>query len=129
MATPLSCCIIAKNEADRIGATIASVAELADEVVVIDSGSSDDTAAVAEALGARVIFHDWPGYGPQKRFSEDAATHDWILHLDADEVVTPALHAEIKALMAAGPALNGYRFRICDIYPGRARPAPVGRYV
>lgn len=122
MATPLSCCIIAKNEADRIGATIASVAELADEVVVIDSGSSDDTVAVAENLGARVIFHEWAGYGPQKRFSEEEAAHDWILHLDADEVVTPALHAEIKALMGAGPALKAYRFRICDIYPGRARP-------
>jgi len=122
MPTPLSCCIIAKNEGDRIGATIASVIELADEVVVVDSGSTDDTVAVAETAGARVIFNAWPGYGPQKRFSEDAARHDWILHLDADEVVTPALRDEIKALMATGPKLKGYRFRINDIYPRRSKP-------
>lgn len=122
MTTPLSCCIIAKNEADRIGATIASVKGLASEVVVVDSGSTDDTVAVAEASGARVIFNPWPGYGPQKRFSEDAAKHDWILHLDADEVVTPALRDEISALLAEGPKLKGYRFRINDIYPRRRKP-------
>lgn len=122
MRTRLSCCIIAKNEADRIGACIGAVTGLADEVVVVDSGSTDATVSVAEALGARVVFHQWAGYGPQKRFSEECATHDWILHLDADEVVTAALRDEIGALMEAGPALKAYRFRICDVYPGRTRP-------
>jgi len=120
--TPLSCCIIARNEGDRIGDCIRAVQGLVDEVVVVDSGSTDDTVTVSEALGARVIHHDWPGYGPQKRYSEDCAAHDWILNLDADEIVTPELYAEIKALMASPPRLNAYRFRIKNVYPGQAKP-------
>lgn len=119
---PLSCCIIARNEGDRIGDCIRAVAGLVDEVVVVDSGSTDDTVAIAEGLGARVIRHDWPGYGPQKRYSEDCATHDWILNLDADEVVTPELHKEIKALMGGGPKLKAYRFKIRNVYPGKMKP-------
>ena len=121
-STLLSCCIIARNEADRIADCIRAVAGLVDEVVVIDSGSSDDTVAVAAGLGARVIHHDWPGYGPQKRFSEDCARHDWILNLDADEVVTPELYKEIKSLMREKPPLSAYRFRIRNVYPGKTRP-------
>lgn len=120
--TPLSCCIIAKNEGDRIGDCIRAVQGLVNEVVVIDSGSTDDTVAVAEALGARVIHHDWPGYGPQKRYSEECAANDWILNLDADEIVTPALYNEIKALMTSGARLNAYRFRIRNVYPGKTKP-------
>ena len=120
--TPLSCCIIAKNEADRIGDCIRAVAGLVDEIVVIDSGSTDGTIEVAQGLGARVIHHDWPGYGPQKRFSEEAATHDWLLNLDADEVVTPELCDEIRALMQSGPKLNAYRFRIRNVYPHKPKP-------
>ncbi len=120
--TPLSCCIITRNEEDRIGDCIRAIAGLVDDIVVIDSGSTDGTVAVAEGLGARVIHHDWPGYGPQKRFSEDCARHEWILNLDADEVVTPELFNEIKALMVVGPRLNAYRFRIMNVYPGHSRP-------
>lgn len=120
--TPLSCCIIAHNEADRIGDCIRAVQGLVDEVVVIDSGSTDETVAVAESLGARVLFHAWPGYGPQKRYSEDCATHDWILNLDADEVVTPELAAEIKALLQDAPPLKAYRFRIRNVYPRKTKP-------
>ena len=120
--TPLSCCIIARNEADRIGDCIRAVAGLVAEVVVVDSGSTDDTVAVAQGLGARVIHHDWPGYGPQKRYSEDCAACDWILNLDADEVITPDLRKEIKALMSGTPPLNAYRFRIRNVYPGQKEP-------
>ncbi|WP_031238493.1 glycosyltransferase family 2 protein [Asticcacaulis sp. AC466] len=120
--TPLSCCIIAKNEGDRIGDCIRAVQGLVSEVVVVDSGSTDDTIAVAEGLGARVVHHDWPGYGPQKRYSEDCAANDWILNLDADEIVTPELFSEIKALMASGPSLNAYRFKIKNVYPGQKKP-------
>lgn len=121
-ATPLSCCIIARNEADRIGDVIRAVTGLVTEIVVVDSGSTDATVQVAEALGARVVHHDWPGYGPQKRFSEDCARYDWILNLDADEIVTPELLTEIKTLMTAGPKLNAYRFRIRSVYPGQSKP-------
>ena len=119
----LSCCIIAHNEGDRIERCILAVRDIVDEVVVVDSGSTDDTVAKAEALGAKTFFHAWDGYGPQKRFAEDCARNDWILNLDADEVVTPELAREISALMRA-PAglLPAYRFRQVTVYPGRDRP-------
>lgn len=120
--TPLSCCIIVKDEADRIEACILALQGLADEVVVVDSGSTDDTVSKAQALGARVVFNAWPGYGPQKRFSEDCASHDWILNLDADEVVTPELRAEIAKLMRAGPPLPAYRLKLITVFPGHSRP-------
>ena len=119
---PLTCTIIAKNEADRIGECIRLVVDWVDEVVVIDSGSTDDTVKIAEYLGARVIHHDWPGYGPQKRHAEDMARNDWILNLDADEYVTPELREEIVALMKAAPARNAYRMRIRNVYPGQSKP-------
>jgi glycosyltransferase involved in cell wall biosynthesis len=119
----LSCCIIAHNEGDRIERCIAAARDIVDEVVVVDSGSTDDTVAKAEALGAKVFFHAWDGYGPQKRYAEDCAANDWILNLDADEVVTPELAREIAALMRA-PAgvLPAYRFRQVTVYPGREQP-------
>jgi len=120
--TGLSCCIITKNEALRIGQCIRAVSGLASDIVVVDSGSTDDTVAIAESLGARVIHHDWPGYGPQKRYAEDCAKFDWILNVDADEIVTPELGAEIKALLAAGPGLSAYKFRIRNVYPNQDKP-------
>jgi glycosyltransferase involved in cell wall biosynthesis len=119
----LTCCIIAHNEADRIERCIRAVKDIVDEVVVVDSGSTDATVAKAEALGAKVVFHAWDGYGPQKRFAEDCAANDWILNLDADEVVTPELAREIAALMRSpGTLLPAYRFRQVTVYPGKERP-------
>ena len=86
---PISVTIIAQDEADRIGMAIASVRDWVDEVVVVDSGSTDGTPEIAQSLGARVIHHDWPGYGQQKRFAEDQAQNDWILNIDADERILP----------------------------------------
>lgn len=99
-----------------------AVRSLSDDILVVDSGSQDKTVARAQAAGARVIHNDWRGYGPQKRFAEDCARHDWILNLDADEYVSKALHEEIAALMAAGPVRPGYRLRIMNLYPGQATP-------
>lgn len=119
----LSIFIIARNEADRIGRTIAAVRDLSDDIVLVDSGSTDGTQAIAEQLGARVVFNPWPGYGQQKRFAEEQCRHDWLLNIDADEVVPPALAAEIAALFAgAGPAADAYEIRIAEIFPGE--PAP-----
>jgi glycosyltransferase involved in cell wall biosynthesis len=120
---PLSIFIIAFNEADRIGRTLAAVAGLSDDVVVVDAGSSDGTREVAETHGARVIVNAWPGYGPQKRFAEDRCRHPFVLNLDADEVATPALVAELRALFAAGePRLPAFRLKIVTVYPGAERP-------
>lgn len=120
---PLSVFIIAKDEADRIGATIQAVRDLTDDLIVIDSGSLDDTVAVAEELGARVIHRDWDGYGLQKRFGEEASRHDWMLNVDADEVAPADLVAEIRSLFARGePEKDGYRIGIAEIFPNEEVP-------
>lgn len=117
-ALPISVFIIAKNEADRIGLTLKSVKDWADEVIVVDSGSQDDTVAVSEALGARVVFNEWRGYGPQKVFSEGLCRNDWLLNLDADEEVSPELAAEIRGLFARGaPSHAAYTLPILPLYP------------
>lgn len=120
----LSCCIIAANEGDRIARCIEAVRDIVDEIVVVDSGSKDDTVAKSQALGARTIYNAWVGYGPQKRFAEDCARNDWILNLDADEVVTPDLAREIVSVMQLpdDQRLPAYRFRQITVYPGHERP-------
>ncbi|WNJ92139.1 glycosyltransferase family 2 protein [Bosea sp. 685] len=120
---PLSIFIITRDEADRIARTIEAVRALSDDILVVDSGSTDGTQAIAEGLGARVVFNPWPGYGPQKRFAEDLCRHDWLLNLDADEVVPADLATEIAELFSQGqPAADAYKLRIAEIFPGE--PAP-----
>ena len=99
--TGLSACIITFNEADRIEACVRSVA-FCDEVIVVDSHSTDATRERAAALGARVIERDWPGYRSQKQFAVDSARNDWVLCLDADERVSEALRAEIESRAERG---------------------------
>lgn len=123
---PLSIFIIAKNEADRLPRVIEAVRHLSDDIVVVDSGSTDGTQAAARALGARVIEREWPGYGPQKRFAESQCRHNWVLNLDADEVVPPDLADEIAGLYASGePGAEAYEIRIAEIFPGEAAPHPL----
>jgi glycosyltransferase involved in cell wall biosynthesis len=123
--TPISCFIIAKDEADRIGRAIESVRDWLSEVVVIDGGSTDGTKGIADKLGAKVLFRAWDGYGPQKRYGEECCRFNWLLNLDADEVVTPELREAILALFAGGePPLAAYRLPIVEVYPGRQAPRP-----
>jgi len=96
MASKLSACIIAMNEEDRIADCIRSL-DFCDEVLVVDSHSTDRTREVAADLGARVIERDWPGHVAQKEFTIRQAKNDWVLCLDADERVSPALREEILA--------------------------------
>ena len=93
----ISACIIAMDEADRIERCLSSV-DWADEVLVIDSGSSDETVALCQKAGARVIETDWPGWVAQKQRAVDAATHDWIFAIDADERVDEELRTALLAL-------------------------------
>src|SRR5438105_2601638 len=119
---PISVFIIALNEADRIGCAIESVREWVDEIIVIDSGSSDDTVKLADSMGARVLYHAWKGYGLQKRFGEEQCRNRWLLNLDADEEITPALAEEIQGLFADGePELAGFILRIRDLLPGETK--------
>jgi glycosyltransferase involved in cell wall biosynthesis len=97
---PFSVVIIAKNAAAQLGACLESVS-FADEIVVIDSGSTDGTAELAAGRGARVMQKAWLGFGRQKQFAVEAARHDWVLCLDADERVSDALRASIGAALAA----------------------------
>ncbi|HSV53962.1 MAG TPA: glycosyltransferase family 2 protein [Burkholderiaceae bacterium] len=98
----LSVILITRNEAANIAACIASVS-FAQEVVVVDSGSTDSTVAIAEAAGARVVrTADWPGFGPQKNRALALASHEWVLSIDADERVSPALAEQIRAAMVQG---------------------------
>ena len=120
---PVSCFIIARNEADRIARTIRSVRDFADEVVVIDSGSDDATVATAQAEGARVIFNAWPGFGQQKRFGEEQCRNDWLLNLDADEIATALLKIAIGNLFQDGtPPLAVYGMDVSIVYPGQSKP-------
>lgn len=120
----LSCFLITKNEADRIAAALKAVKDWVDEIVVVDCGSTDATCAIARDLGARVIHQDWLGFGPQKRFAEDQCRNHWVLNLDADEVVSPALAQEIMTLIKSAPPACAYSLRILDVYPGADRPRP-----
>ena len=116
---PLSLVIIARDAAHELADCLASAAFAADAIVV-ESGSSDDTAAVATRSGARVIVHAWEGFGPQKNFAVAQARHDWVLCLDADERVTPELEVAIRALfVGAGPAAAAYSIARRNRFLGR----------
>ncbi len=119
----LSCCIITHDEGDRIERCIKAALRIADEVVIVDSGSTDDTVQKAKSRGAKVYHNPWDGFGPQKRFAEECASNDWILNLDADEVLTEELAQEIENLMrSADRHFPAYRFRQVTVYPGQEKP-------
>jgi len=124
---PVSVFLIARDEAARLPRTLAALG-WADQVVVVDSGSTDATPEIVRAAGAELHHRDWTGYGPQKAFAETLCRHDWMLNVDADEVVTPELAAEIARLFAAGPPPPGaYRVPILNVYPGESRPRWLAR--
>lgn len=101
-ALPLSVYFITQDEEDRIERSLARVIDWADEVLVIDSGSTDRTCEIATEMGARVIHNDWGGFAAQKAFAASQCSNNWVLDLDADEVLSDELVASIKALFRAG---------------------------
>lgn len=94
----LSVIVITKNEAEHIGRCLASIA-WADEIIIFDSGSSDETIAICKQFTEQVFVTDWPGFGPQKQRALEKANHDWVLSIDADEEVSAALQNEIQQVM------------------------------
>jgi glycosyltransferase involved in cell wall biosynthesis len=114
---PLSAVIITQNAAMQLPACLSSLA-FCEEVVVVDSGSSDGTAQLAAGLGARVVETGWRGFGPQKQFAVGQALHDWVLCVDADERVSGPLRAGIETELIA-PAFRAYRFPRCNRFMGR----------
>ncbi len=120
---PVSCFIIAKNEAHRIARCIASVIDWVDEVIVVEDGSRDDTTDVAARVGAKVVNHQWQGFGQQKRFGEEQCRNTWVLNLDADEVAPPELRSELAAILGSGgPEYAAYWMNVHIIYPGWQKP-------
>ena len=115
---PVSVTIITLDEADHIAAAIQS-ASWADEIIVVDAGSSDRTVAIAREAGVRVETRAWSGWVDQKNFAASLAAHDWIFSLDADERITPALAAEIRQVLASDPPYRGYRVPRVTFHLGR----------
>jgi glycosyltransferase involved in cell wall biosynthesis len=142
----LSVTVITRNEAANIAAALESV-RWADEIVVVDSESTDETVAIARQFTANVVVRPWPGYVEQKNFAAAHASHDWILSLDADERISPELRDEILATLQSTPSTAGFRIprvtfhlgrwiRTTDWYPDyqlrlydRRRAKWAGRYV
>lgn len=110
--------VITFNEAANIAPALESLA-WADEIVVVDSESTDDTVAIARRYTDRVFVRPWPGYVAQKNFAAEQASNDWIFSLDADERVTPELAREVRALLSTEPPLKGYRVPRVTFHLGR----------
>jgi len=115
----ISACIITFNEEKNIERAINSV-KWADEIIVVDSESTDRTREIAESLGAKVLIQKWLGFGKQKQFAVEKAQNDWIFSLDADEEVSEALRREILELKNSGRFLaDGYKIKRLSIYMNR----------
>lgn len=114
----VSVTIITLNEAEHIAAAIDSAA-WADEIVLVDSGSTDTTIEIARAKGVTLLSREWSGYVDQKNFAAERASHDWIFSLDADERIPPALAGEIRTIVANEPPMRGYRMPRVTYHLGR----------
>ena len=114
----LAVTIITVNEAEHVAAAIDSAA-WADEIILVDSGSTDGTVDIARAKGVKVVTRDWAGYVGQKNYAAGLASHDWIFSLDADERIPPALADEVRTLLSTEPPLHGYRVPRVTFHLGR----------
>lgn len=126
----ISVFIITKNEEDRIANIIKRVQKIADEILIIDSGSTDKTCQIANQLGAKVIFNQWKGYGPQKVFGQEQCKNDWILNIDSDEEVSSNLAKEISKLSDhdLSKDVAGFKIKIVNKFPGEKSPKKFAYY-
>lgn len=113
----LSVIVITKNEACNIERCLKSV-EWADEIIVLDSGSSDNTVDICKRFTDNVFVTDWPGFGPQKQRALEKAKHDWVLSIDADEIISESLKHEILQAIH-NPNIRGYELPRLSSYCGR----------
>lgn len=129
MTTPITAIILTKNEEANLSDCLASV-KWVDEILVVDSFSVDRTAEIAHAHNARFIQHPFLNYAAQRNFAQGAASHDWVLHIDADERVTPALAREIQQLSQTGQLdkYHAYYFARVDLWLGFWFPTHPERY-
>lgn len=113
----VSAVVITLNASNQLEACLQSL-EFADEIVVVDSGSTDRTVEIARARGARVVHQAWLGYGPQKRFSVEQASNDWVFCVDADERVSSELRGSLEKALSR-PAFRAYEMARCNHFMGR----------
>ncbi len=118
----LSVYMITRNEASRLSRTLSQAAKVADEIVVVDSGSTDATVEVAKSFGAKTFFHEWKSYCDQKHFAEQLCENDFVLMLDADEVLSDALVDEILKIKQNAPKDKAYAVKITNMYPFDEKP-------
>ncbi len=118
MMENLSAVIITLNEEKNIGRCLRSL-DWVNEIVVVDSGSTDRTVSICRSFGARVVETKWKGFGPTKRFAVEQASYDWIFSVDADEEVTAALRAKIRALLQNPNPQIAYRIKRFPYYLGQ----------
>jgi len=114
----LSVAIITKNEEKRIGGCLESVA-FADDIIIVDSGSTDRTLEIARTAGCRVFVEDWKGYGPQKNSAVAKCVHDWVLILDADERIAQAGREEIARIVGAADSADAYKLPRKNFFHGK----------
>lgn len=115
---PLSVTIITLNEESNIRDALASVS-FAEEVILVDSGSTDRTLSIAKEMGAKVFSHPWQGYGHQKNFAQAQAQNSWVLNIDADERVSPELAERLESLCISGSSIAAYAIARKSFYLGR----------
>ena len=117
----ISFCLITLNEEHNLVRCLRSCEGLADEIVLLDSGSTDGTERIAREFGARFERQEWLGYVGQKNKVLSLAAHDWVFSLDADEELSPQLREEVAAIKQSGPApgVSGYEMPRCVLYEGR----------
>lgn len=127
MSIPLSVYLVTQNEEARLPHVLERASRVADEIVVVDSGSTDGTEAVARRFGARFLFHEWKSIGHQVSYAERSCTHRWVLRLDADEVLSDGLIEEILEVKR-NPRADGYRIHIGDVYPGIEKPSYLAKH-
>ncbi|MBS3999611.1 MAG: glycosyltransferase family 2 protein [Desulfobulbaceae bacterium] len=115
----ISVALISFNEENRILRTLESVSGLCSEIIIVDSGSTDNTIAIAESCGAKVFIEDWKGFAEQKNSALSKCTKDWVLFLDCDEVLTPELRFEIAGNICLRQDINGYFINRRSVYCGK----------
>ena len=118
MSIKISAYMITQNEEKRLPRTLEAVHQVADEIIVVDSGSTDKTEEIAKKYGAKFTHHKWVSYAHQKNFAQNKCKYDWLLSVDADEVLSPSLIQEIKQLKKIDPPYKIYTLQVADLFPG-----------
>lgn len=118
----ISAYLVTLNEEQRLEKTLKAVSKVADEIVVVDSGSTDKTEKIARKYKAKFIFHKWKTYCDQKSFAEKKCSNDWVLLVDADEVLSYELIKEIKQFKKSEPSHKAYNIKICNMFPEDVKP-------